>query len=194
MKRFYERDAEGVLGTHHADFYEVDTHVSRVLCALANIQKMPLIHVYASSGGPCELKVAKIVASKSKYEDFIESLARLTDVSPTSQMPSGAGTCVGNVGVVSSPRADPTFAKGQLLVVTRQDQNKFTLAVFDKADQEAAHTLAAGLKAAAGGGPEAASETTPEAVEEARRAIVLEATLTRSAIVMCCRGWRTLLA
>ena len=76
-------------------------------------------------------------------------------------------------------------------MVTEQDQNKFTVAVFDKADTEAAHTLGEGLKAAGSGGHDAGLDS---AAEEARGAVVLEATLTRSGIVMCCRGWRKLLA
>ena len=29
------------------DFYEVDAGAARVLCALANIEKLPVVHVYA---------------------------------------------------------------------------------------------------------------------------------------------------
>jgi hypothetical protein len=193
MKPLYERDAEGVLGKQHADFYEVDTTVSRVLCALANIQKMPLIHVYACDGGSCELKVAEIVPSTSKYEDFVLKLARLSDVSPAMLTSGEIGTSVGNVGVVSSSREDPPLAKGQLLVVTKQEQNKFTVAVFDKEHAEAAHTLGGALKAAHDGENDEFSVESARAADEARSAIIVEATLTRSAIVMCCRGWRNLL-
>jgi hypothetical protein len=172
----------------------VDTTVARVLCALANIRKMPVFHVYAWNGDSCELKLADIAPSKSKYEDFILNLARLSDVSPALLMSGEAGTSVvGNVGVVSSSREDPQLAKGQILVVTNQEQNTFTLAVFDKEHEDAAHALAAGLKAAHAGGTNAVGELS-RAAEEARQAIALEATLTRSAIVMCCRGWRKLLA
>ena len=46
--------------------------------------------MYAWNGDSCELKLADIAPSKSKYEDFVVSLARLSDVSPALLLASEA--------------------------------------------------------------------------------------------------------
>ena len=45
IKPLFEKIARGSEGAP-VDFYEVDAGASRVLCALANIEKLPVVHVY----------------------------------------------------------------------------------------------------------------------------------------------------
>jgi len=47
IKPLFEKIARGSEGAP-VDFYEVDAGASRVLCALANIEKLPVVHVYRS--------------------------------------------------------------------------------------------------------------------------------------------------
>ena len=49
IKPLYERVARGPLSSR-ADFYEVDLGASRVLCTLANVAKLPVIHIYDTGG------------------------------------------------------------------------------------------------------------------------------------------------
>jgi len=72
IKPFYERMAEGPLG-QYADFYEVDGGCARVLVALANIEAMPVVHVY--SGG--ELAQTYAIEKKELFDRFNMGLGQM---------------------------------------------------------------------------------------------------------------------
>ena len=75
MKRPFERVAEGPLGAR-ADFYEVESSAAKVLLALGNIDKTPVVHVYA--GGV--LQDACAINNKLLFEEFTSSLMNLAQV------------------------------------------------------------------------------------------------------------------
>jgi len=72
IKPFYERMAEGPLG-QYADFYEVDAGCARVLVALANIEAMPVVHVYARG----TLAQTYAIEKKELFDRFSMGLGHL---------------------------------------------------------------------------------------------------------------------
>ena len=69
IKPYFEKLAKGAVGQLSADFVEVDAGASRVLCALANIKKMPVVHIYSEG----ELVGTHEISSKKLFEDFMQS-------------------------------------------------------------------------------------------------------------------------
>ena len=70
-KPMYEKVADGFAAA--ADFYEVDTAVARVLCALANIQKTPVVHTYSHG----ELQGTRSINNRELFEEFADGLSLL---------------------------------------------------------------------------------------------------------------------
>ena len=66
----FEKAAEGPLG-EHADFYEVDASVARVLCTLAKVEQLPVAHVYARG----ELVDTRPLHKPPLVREFVKSLA-----------------------------------------------------------------------------------------------------------------------
>ena len=53
------------------DFYEVDLGAARVLCSLANIDKVPVVHLYQEG----TLTDTRMVHTRALFQDFASSLA-----------------------------------------------------------------------------------------------------------------------
>lgn len=66
----FEKAAEGPLA-EHADFYEVDASVARVLCTLAKVEQLPVAHVYARG----ELVDTRPLHKPPLIREFVKSLA-----------------------------------------------------------------------------------------------------------------------
>ena len=65
----FEKAAEGPLA-EHADFYEVDAGVARVLCTLAKVEQLPVAHVYARG----ELVDTRPLHKPPLVREFVKSL------------------------------------------------------------------------------------------------------------------------
>jgi thiol-disulfide isomerase/thioredoxin len=86
LKPLYESIAEKTSG-EVADFYEVDASAARVLNQLANIEKMPTVHLYApptdaaaaggQDGPAMALASMWLVESPPKFQEFTEGLIDL---------------------------------------------------------------------------------------------------------------------
>ena len=68
IKPLYERASKRFKSD--ADFYEVDASCGRVLCALAGIKPVPVVHVYKCDDDSCELKGTKGIKDKARFLDF----------------------------------------------------------------------------------------------------------------------------
>merc|ERR1712083_363800 len=68
-KPLYEKTANGLAGDV-ADFYEVEGATARVLCALADIRKMPVVHIYKHG----QLHDTRAIHSRPMYEEFAKGM------------------------------------------------------------------------------------------------------------------------
>eukprot|EP00322_Chrysochromulina_rotalis_P011821 CAMPEP_0115864770 /NCGR_PEP_ID=MMETSP0287-20121206/19372_1 /TAXON_ID=412157 /ORGANISM="Chrysochromulina rotalis, Strain UIO044" /LENGTH=231 /DNA_ID=CAMNT_0003319251 /DNA_START=191 /DNA_END=886 /DNA_ORIENTATION=- len=75
MKPLFDSVASQLVSMNAADFYEVDAACARVLCAFANVELFPAVHIYSSSGSKCDLRDALILETKEDLNQFKQSLA-----------------------------------------------------------------------------------------------------------------------
>lgn len=76
MKPLYENVAQKT-SDEIAEYFEIDAGASRVLCSLANIENMPVVHLYAPDGQEMVLDSTWLVESSAKFSTFSEGLIDL---------------------------------------------------------------------------------------------------------------------
>ena len=78
VKPLFESVAEKT-AAEVADWYEVDAGASRVLIALAKIEKMPVVHLYAGSGAGAPMALAStwLIENRDAFSTFTEGLIDL---------------------------------------------------------------------------------------------------------------------